>query len=104
MDQTIYLHGGGLTKCFEVCIPLINAYHLNIFFLLRSQAAKESVRACGSFTFLKPEYFSGTAIYYACYELFITPQILLVYYQCPPSIQANRAHFIQKGEDIFIRT
>ena len=32
------------SKSFEVCIPSINAYHLNVFFLLRCQAAEKSIQ------------------------------------------------------------
>ena len=84
-----------------VCIPSINAHYLNIFFLFRRQATEKSIQTCFTLTFLKPEYFSGTA-YYACHELLITPQIFLIYNQCAPAVHANRAYFIQEGEDVLI--
>ena len=64
------------TQCFEICISSINAHYLNIFFLLRSQITEKSIRTCSSLTLLKPEDFSGAAIYHACYELDAVPDVM----------------------------
>ena len=90
------------TQCFEICISSINAHYLNIFFLLRSQITEKSIQACSSLTLLKPEDFSGSSIYHACYEFLITPQIFFIYNQSSPAVHANRTYFIQEGEDVLI--
>lgn len=68
--------GEVFTKSFEVCVPSINTHHLNVFFLFRRQTTEKSIRTRSSLTLLKPEDFSGSAIYHACYELDAVPDLL----------------------------
>ena len=94
--------GEVFTKSFEVCVPSINTHHLNVFFLFRRQTTEKSIQTRSFLTLLKPEDFSGAAIYHACYELLITPQIFLIYNQGSSAVHANWADFIKEGENVLI--